>query len=57
MKNTLQGMAGAAFTILGASPAFANEPSADYAGISFFYYALIGIVLAYGAWDIFFKKD
>ena len=57
MKKTLQGMLGAAFLVLGTSPVFANEPSADYAGISFFYYTLIGVVLAYGAWDIFFKKD
>lgn len=57
MKKTLQGILGSAFLVLASSPAFANEPSADYAGISFFYYTLIGVVLAYGAWDIFFKKD
>jgi len=57
MKKTLQGMFGSALLIVGASPVFANEPGGGYEGITAFYYATIGIVLAYGAWDIFFKKD
>jgi hypothetical protein len=43
-----------------ASVAFANEPKGgapDYSGISSMYYALIGIVLAYGVYDTFFKKS
>ena len=47
--------------ILGASSAFANAPKGegapDYSGISSMYYALIGIVLAYGVYDTFFKKN
>jgi hypothetical protein len=46
--------------LIGASVAFANEPKGgapDYSGISSMYYALIGIVLAYGVYDTFFKKS
>ena len=47
--------------VLGASSAFANAPKGegapDYSGISSMYYALIGIVLAYGVYDTFFKKN
>ena len=46
--------------IIGASSAFANAPKGgapDYSGISTMYYALIGIVLAYGVYDTFFKKS
>ncbi|HTL63069.1 MAG TPA: hypothetical protein VL261_15600 [Nitrospira sp.] len=46
--------------IIGASSAFANEPKGgapDYSGISTMYYALIGVVLAYGVYDTFFKKN
>ena len=57
MKQTLQGSLGAAFLVLAGSPLFANEPGGGYEGITAFYYALIGVVLSYGAWDIFFKKD
>lgn len=38
----------------------ANEPSGgppDYSGISTMYYALIGVILAYGVYDTFFKKS
>ena len=44
----------------GASTALANEPKGgapDYSGISTMYYSLIGIVLAYGVYDTFFKKS
>jgi hypothetical protein len=52
----------AAGTLLfvGASSVLANEPKGgapDYSGISSMYYALIGIVLAYGVYDTFFKKS
>jgi len=47
--------------IIGASSAFANAPKGegapDYSGISGMYYALIGLVLAYGVYDTFFKKS
>ena len=46
--------------MLGVSSVFANEPTGgapDYSGISSMYYALIGIVLAYGVYDTFFKKS
>jgi hypothetical protein len=46
--------------LIGASAVFANEPKGgapDYSGISTMYYALIGIVLAYGVYDTFFKKS
>jgi hypothetical protein len=47
--------------VIGASSAFANAPKGegapDYSGISSMYYALIGIVLAYGVYDTFFKKN
>jgi hypothetical protein len=42
------------------SSVLANEPKGgppDYSGISGMYYALIGIVLAYGVYDTFFKKS
>jgi hypothetical protein len=40
--------------------ALANEPKADtpdYSGISYLYYTVIGVVLAYGVYDTFFKKS
>jgi hypothetical protein len=46
--------------LISASAVFANEPKGgapDYSGISTMYYALIGIVLAYGVYDTFFKKS
>ncbi len=46
--------------MLGVSSVCANEPKGgapDYSGISSMYYALIGIVLAYGVYDTFFKKS
>ncbi len=57
MKKTIQGILGAAVLVVSTSPAFANEPGGGYEGITAMYYAMIGLVLAYGAWDIFFKKD
>ena len=46
--------------IVGASSVLANEPKGgapDYSDISTMYYALIGLVLAYGVYDTFFKKS
>jgi hypothetical protein len=56
------GQVGAIATLLmvGVSSVFANEPKGgapDYSGISTMYYALIGVVLAYGVYDTFFKKN
>ncbi len=57
MKKTIQGILGAAVLVVSASPAFANAPGGGYEGITGMYYGMIALVLAYGAWDIFFKKD
>ena len=47
--------------MVGAMSALANEPSGDgppdYSGITGMYYTLIGVVLAYGVYDTFFKKS
>jgi hypothetical protein len=46
--------------IVGASSVWANEPKGgppDYSGISTIYYSFIGLVLAYGVYDTFFKKS
>ena len=57
MKKTIQGILGAALLVGGATPVFANEPGGGYEGITAMYYSMIVLVLVYGAWDIFFKKD
>ena len=49
-----------AVVLMGVSQALANEPkggSPDYSGISSIYYTLIGVILAYGVYDTFFKKS
>ena len=56
MKKTIQGILGSAFMVLGTSPVYANEPGGGYEGITGLYYSIIGLILAYGVWDIFFKK-
>ncbi|HSB44668.1 MAG TPA: hypothetical protein VLD60_06635 [Nitrospira sp.] len=47
--------------LVGASQVLANEPKGegapDYSGITGMYYALIGLILAYGVYDTFFKKS
>lgn len=47
--------------LVGALPVFANAPAGegppDYSGITGMYYALIGLILAYGAYDTFLKKS
>jgi hypothetical protein len=46
--------------MVGTSQVLANEPKGgapDYSGISGMYYTLIGLVLAYGVYDTFFKKS
>jgi hypothetical protein len=40
--------------------ALANEPTAgapDYSGISYMYYTMIALILAYGVYDTFLKKS
>ena len=62
MKRVCTGIVTTAGTLLltGASYVLANEPKAegapDYSGISSIYYVVIGIILAYGVYDSFFKK-
>ncbi len=41
--------------MLVAAPAMANAPGGGYEGITTLYYGAIAIILAYGAYDIFFK--
>jgi len=46
-----------ALLVFTANPAFANEPGGGYEGITGLYYGTIAIILAYGVYDIFFKKS
>jgi hypothetical protein len=58
MKKTLKNSLGSILAFsLSVSPAFANEPGGGYEGITAMYYSFIGVILAYGAYDIFFKKS
>ena len=63
MKRICAGIVTVAGTILltGASYVLANEAKGegppDYSGISSIYYILIGLILAYGVYDSFFKKS
>lgn len=47
--------------LAGVSYVLANEPKGegppDYSGVTGLYYTLIGIILAYGVYDSFFKKS
>lgn len=43
--------------VFAASSAFANAPGGGYEGITGLYYGTIAIILAYGVYDIFFKKS
>jgi len=47
--------------LTGVTYVLANEPKGegapDYSGISSMYYTLIGLVLAYGVYDTFLKKN
>lgn len=52
-------LAAMAVVLMSVSQALANEPKGgapDYSGISSIYYTLIGLILAYGVYDTFFKK-
>ena len=53
-------LAATAVMLMSVSQAFANVEAGkapDYSGISGLYYTLIGIILAYGVYDTFFKKS
>jgi hypothetical protein len=39
--------------LLVAAPAMANAPGGGYEGVTALYYGTIGIILAYGAYDIY----
>ena len=57
MSRIFAAVAGMSMSV---SQAFANEPKGgapDYSGISGIYYTLIGLILAYGVYDTFFKKS
>jgi len=62
MKRICVAIATMSGTVLmaGVSYVLANEPKGegppDYSGISSIYYILIGLILAYGVYDSFFKK-
>jgi hypothetical protein len=63
MKRICVGIVMMTSTVLmaGVSYVLANEPKGegppDYSGISSIYYTLIGLILAYGVYDSFFKKS
>ena len=63
MKKMFVGAVTVAGTVLlaGVSFVLANEPKGegppDYSGVTGMYYTLIGLILAYGVYDSFFKKS
>lgn len=61
MRKMLAQVGAVAGTLaIGVSSVLANEPKGgppDYSGISTLYYSFIGLVLAYGVYDTFFKKN
>jgi hypothetical protein len=60
MKKKFTGMGVGVTLLTVATQALANEPKGgapDYSGISGMYYTLIGVILAYGVYDTFFKKS
>ncbi len=58
MNHKVKGSLGSlAALALSAAPAFANEPGGGYEGITAMYYFFIAVILAYGVYDIFFKKS
>lgn len=53
-------LAAMAVVLMSGTQALANVEAgkpADYSGISSLYYTLIGLILAYGVYDTFFKKS
>ena len=57
MKKTIQGIVSGALLLTSATPVLANAPGGGYEGITGLYYSIIAVILAYGAYDIFFKKE
>lgn len=57
MKKLTQGILSTSLLLAASSPAMANAPGGGYEGITGMYYGMIAIVLAYGVYDIFFKKN
>jgi hypothetical protein len=63
MKKICAGVVAVAGAVLqtGVSYFLANEPKGagppDYRGVTGIYYTLIGLILAYGAYDSFLKKS
>ncbi|MBM4123804.1 MAG: hypothetical protein FJ246_02425 [Nitrospira sp.] len=61
MSGKVWGIIGACGLVLvNTSLVLANEPKGgapDYSGITGLYYAIIGLILAYGVYDTFFKKS
>lgn len=63
MKKILaqMGTFSATLFLVGIAQVMANEPKGegapDYSGITGMYYTLIGLVLAYGFYDTFLKKN
>jgi hypothetical protein len=63
MKKILaqMGTFGATVFLVAIAQVMANEPKGegppDYSGITGMYYTLIGLVLAYGVYDTFLKKN
>lgn len=60
MIRRFAGLLGAGAALLSsASLALANEPAnaPDYSGISYVYYTVIFVILAYGVYDTFLKKS
>lgn len=58
MKQTIRHFIGTTLVLaLSSTPVLANAPGGGYEGITAMYYSFIGLVLAYGVYDIFFKKS
>ncbi len=60
LLSQLGAIAGMVF-LISVNQVLANEPKGegapDYSGITGMYYVLIGLVLAYGVYDTFLKKN
>lgn len=62
MRKLMTQAGSTAFVLLStAAPVLANAPAGegppDYSGITGMYYVLIGVILAYGVYDTFLKKN
>lgn len=61
MSKIFQLLGTCGVVLLNVPLALANAPAGggapDYSGISYMYYTLIGLILAYGVYDTFLKKS